>query len=237
MNQPIVDGVLFDIDDTLVNLESAMSKTLRHIASDLLAHFDEAQWTEYILLYTQDPQGYYDHYLAREISFAEQRIRRMRYAHACLGQVPLGDEVVERWHAEYAETLPRHFAPFEDVHPLLDALEEAGIPYGAISNNTVDLQRTKLDLSGLERVTVLVGVDTIGRVKPEPEIFHEGARRIGADPARTLYVGDNRLVDAEGSTAAGLRGLWLNRSGACAAGYTGEIVAGLDEVGVRYLRL
>ena len=55
----------------------------------------------------------------------------------------------------------------------------------------------------------------------------EGVRRLGTGPGETLYVGDNRLLDAEGSTAAGLRGVWLNRAGEPAPGFTGREVASL----------
>lgn len=230
-----IAGVLFDIDDTLIDLETAMGHTLQHIGAELLSHLDASEWLEYKRIFARDPQGYYDLYLSGHLSFAEQRIRRVRYSHACLGLFPLGDEQAEQWHANYEQTLPRHFAPFDDVLPLLDALDVAGIPYGAVSNNVESYQRTKLDTSGLTRMTVLVGIDTVDSAKPDAAIFLEGARQIGCAPARTLYVGDNRTVDAVGATDAGLIGLWLNRSGSEPGDYNGGIISGLAEVIPRYL--
>ena len=52
---------------------------------------------------------------------------------------------------------------FEDVPPLLDALDAAGIPYGAVSNNVHDYQRAKLDSAGLERIRREVWRTTWGR--------------------------------------------------------------------------
>lgn len=43
----------------------------------------------------------------------------------------------------------------------------------------------------------------IGIRKPNPEIYLEAARRIGVEPARCIYVGDNPSRDAEGTRAAG----------------------------------
>jgi putative hydrolase of the HAD superfamily len=43
-------------------------------------------------------------------------------------------------------------------------------------------------------------------------------------------VGDNRLLDAEGSTAAGLAGVWLNRAGEVVEGFDGTAVSTLADL-------
>jgi putative hydrolase of the HAD superfamily len=43
-------------------------------------------------------------------------------------------------------------------------------------------------------------------------------------------VGDNRLLDAEGSTAAGLLGVWLNRSGETESAFAGHQVGSLVDL-------
>ena len=53
---------------------------------------------------------------------------------------------------------------------------------------------------------------------------------MGTTPAETLYIGDNRLLDAEGSTAAGLLGIWLNRGGEQAPDFQGQEVSSLLEL-------
>lgn len=228
--QPVIEGVLFDIDDTLVDLETAMGRTLHHIGAETLAHLSEAEWTQYKRLYTSDPHGYYDQFLAGKLSFTEQRIRRAKHAQASFIAEPLDGVAAARWNHAYESTLPLHFEPYEDVIPVLDELDRLGIPYGAVSNNVHDYQRAKLDRAGLERVAALVGIDAVGVAKPDPAIFLEGARRLGIDPARTLYVGDNPVVDAVGADAAGLVGVWLDRSGGLGDGFEGRRITGLDGV-------
>jgi FMN phosphatase YigB (HAD superfamily) len=39
--------------------------------------------------------------------------------------------------------------------------------------------------------------------KPNPEIYWEAARRVGVDPCKCAYVGDNPVRDVEGTQAAG----------------------------------
>ncbi|KRF05754.1 haloacid dehalogenase [Arthrobacter sp. Soil782] len=225
-----VQGVLFDIDDTLVDLETAMGRTLHHIGAETLAHLTEAEWAEYKSLYTRDPHGYYDQFLAGELSFTEQRIHRARHAQAEFLSEPLEGASAARWNKAYEATLPLHFEPYEDVVPVLDELDRLGIPYGAVSNNVHDYQRAKLDKAGLHRVAALVGIDAVGVAKPNAAIYLEGARLLGTDPANTLYVGDNPVVDAQGADAAGLIGIWLDRRSRQDEGFSGHRITSLTDV-------
>lgn len=215
-----VEGVLLDIDDTMVDLHRAMDATLRSVARQTGLDVPAELEVEYALDFSRDPDGFYDRYLAGELDFATQRQYRVRAAHERLGLEPIAD--LDGWDALYTAILPTHFTAFDDVVPLLDALDAAGIPYGALSNNVADYQRAKLDRAGLTRIGVLVGTDTLGVAKPDPAIFVEGARQLGATPERTLYVGDNPAVDAVGATDAGLVGVWLDRGRTGGNGAVGQ---------------
>jgi putative hydrolase of the HAD superfamily len=225
-----VRGVLFDIDDTLVDLEYSMTTALREVSEHLLPGLDQAGWERFGRIFTHETTHYYDQYLAGDLTFNEQRLLRGRAALGHFG-VDLGEgEESHRWLSAYMEKQPSYVKPFPDVLPLLDVLDRAGIPYGAVSNNVHDYQRAKLDSAGLERISRLVGTDTLGVAKPNPAIYLEGVRLLGTPAAETLYVGDNRLLDAEGSTAAGLLGVWLNRTGEPGQGFDGGMVASLDQL-------
>ena len=205
-------AVLFDIDDTLVDLAQAMGRTLREIPDPTLGHLGEDDWVRYAHLYTADPERHYDRFLAGDLTFQEQRVHRIRHARAPFTREPFVGTAVDDWVLAYEQMLPRHFRTFDDVTPLLDVLDEKGVPYGAVSNNTYAYQRAKLDRAGLGRMKVLVGIDTVGVAKPAPGIFREGVRLLGSDLHRTVYVGDNRQVDALGARDAGLIGVWLDRT-------------------------
>jgi putative hydrolase of the HAD superfamily len=225
-----IRGVLFDIDDTLVDLEYAMTTALREVSEHLLPGLDQAGWERFGRIFTHETTHYYDRYLAGELTFNDQRLLRGRAALGHFG-VDLADgEEAHQWLAAYGRVQPAYVRAFDDVMPLLDLLDDAGIPYGAVSNNVHDYQRAKLDGAGLERVTRLVGTDTVGVAKPEPAIYLEGVRLLGTKPADTLFVGDNRLLDAEGATAAGLLGVWLNRVGEPGHGFAGFEAGSLAEL-------
>ncbi|WP_028264664.1 HAD family hydrolase [Arthrobacter sp. MA-N2] len=224
-----VRGVLFDIDDTLVDLEYAMTTALRDVSEHLLPGLDQAGWEKFGRIFTHETTHFYDRYLAGELTFNEQRLLRGRAALGHFG-VELGGDDSHTWLNDYARLQPSYVRAFSDVKPVLDALDALGIPYGAVSNNVHDYQRVKLDSAGLSRVSVLVGTDTVGVPKPDPAIYLEGVRRLGTTPAETLFVGDNRLLDADGSTAAGLRGVWLNRTGELVSDFSGREIDSLSQL-------
>ena len=55
--------------------------------------------------------------------------------------------------------------------------------------------------------------DEVGWRKPHPDIFAEAFRRTGADPARTLFVGDRLDIDVVGAHRAGMDAAWLSPGG------------------------
>lgn len=208
----VIEGVLLDIDETLVDLEGAMHRALREVTAPYV-ELNEAGWADFCRIFTRGSEDIYDLYVAGEITFAEQRVLRAERCLANAGTAFPDAAAASAWLTAYETAQPRYVRAFDDVAPLLDALDTAGVRYGAVSNNVHDYQRAKLDHAGLERVKVLVGIDAVGAAKPDPAIFHEGLRLLGTSAANTVYIGDNPHHDVVGATAAGLHAVWLNRSG------------------------
>lgn len=234
-----ITGVLFDIDETLVDLYRAMADAMIFASEGLLPDFTAADWEDFAAVYMADPLEYYDRYVAGEFTFVQQRGLRARVVFEKLGFQEFTDAVEQRWISDFETAQPQSIQAFADVVPLLDALDAAGIPYGAVSNNVHDYQRTKLDVAGLVRIGVLVGIDTVNVSKPDPAIFLEGCRQLGTVPEETLYVGDNFMVDGVGAANAGMHSVWLNRGGKVVpvvsegdASVAAElrVVTGLDQV-------
>lgn len=206
-----IRGVLFDIDDTLVDLRSAMWAAL-DVSLPLLAatDVDAARFRAVFEDFVRDPEEFYVAFLAGDLGFEEQRQRRILGAMSRAGVAVVDDPDLVAWDAAYRVAVAEHWAPISGVVGLLDELDARGIAYGAVSNNTYARQRAKLDGSGLERVAHLVGVDTVGAAKPDPEMFLEGCRLLGVQPGEALFVGDNWEADVLGAQAAGLQAVWFN---------------------------
>ena len=69
----------------------------------------------------------------------------------------------------------------------------------------------KVDALGLGNIpwTALLDCEQVGTLKPQPEVFLEGARRLGLSPDQVLVVGDRLDADVTGAVRAGMRAAWL----------------------------
>ena len=207
-----IQGVLFDIDDTLIDLNSAAIRGFHRMTQQDFAHLAPDAREHIARDYADDGAGAYERYMSGELTFLGQRAERIRRAYGLANvQAPVA-EALGAWSAEYERSVRSMWEPYPDVHACLDSLEALGIPYGAVSNNIESYQRDKLVASGLERIELVVGSDTAGAPKPDPRPFHEGCRLLGTEISETLYVGDNPINDVQGALNAGLQAILINRA-------------------------
>ncbi|MEY8688947.1 MAG: HAD family hydrolase [Leptothrix sp. (in: b-proteobacteria)] len=106
--------------------------------------------------------------------------------------------------AIYASRMTRLTRVFDAIGPVLDGLDQAGIPWGIVTNKHSRFATQVVEAVGLAaRSRVLVCGDTAARAKPHPDPLLEAARRLQIDPAHCAYVGDD-LRDVEAGRAAGM---------------------------------
>jgi HAD superfamily hydrolase (TIGR01509 family) len=102
---------------------------------------------------------------------------------------------------------PDGWLPYSDTEPTLRTLHEAGIKVAVVSNIGFDI-RPHFEAWGLlDLVGAFALSYEVGRIKPDPAIFLRACGMIGADPERTLMVGDTP-ADA-GAVKAGCAALVL----------------------------
>lgn len=98
--------------------------------------------------------------------------------------------------------------PYDDVLPGLMRLK-GRVLVGSISNGNADLQAIGLS----HHFKVSVAAHQLGCRKPDAAIFLAACDQLGVRPADAVYVGDDVLLDVQGAQDAGLRAVWMNRSG------------------------
>lgn len=206
-----VDTVLLDVDDTLVDTRGAFAVALDAVAD---AHLPEDVDRAAVLdHWRSDPAGHYARFTRGETDVRTQRRLRADLLHRTFGGAPVGEDAFDAWDELFWGTFERSWRAFDDAAELVDGLRSAGVRLGAVTNAATALQERKLAAVGID-LPVLVGVDTLGYGKPHPDVFVEGARRLGSAPERAAYVGDEPTVDARAAHDAGLVGVWLDRPGA-----------------------
>ena len=107
-----------------------------------------------------------------------------------------------------------HTAVFADAADTLRRLRATGYKVGIITNGRSFLQNRKLAVSGLLPLldcAVVAGDEGVS--KPNAELFIRTAYRLGVPPQDCVYVGDNPVADIAGATAAGMRAVYIDRTG------------------------
>jgi HAD superfamily hydrolase (TIGR01509 family) len=111
--------------------------------------------------------------------------------------------------AKVQETFRSALCPIDGVGSVLEGLE---IPHCVASSSALDRVSLSLSLTGLARHfgDRLYTAQMVDRGKPAPDLFLYAARRMQADPARTLVIEDSvsgvRAAKAAGMTAWGFVG-------------------------------
>ena len=209
-----IDGVLFDIDDTLVDTRGAFAAALAVVGERYLPDLPTRRHPELLSHWRADPGGHYARYTRGEAGYREQRLARANAMHAAFGGALLDEEGFTTWDEVFEGAFRAAWEPHDDAADAVGELLSLGLAVGALSNASVDYQSLKLERVGLaDLVPMLVGVDTLGFGKPDPRVFVEACRLLGTDPAHTAYVGDELDVDAVAARTAGLVGVWLDRPG------------------------
>jgi HAD superfamily hydrolase (TIGR01662 family) len=113
---------------------------------------------------------------------------------------PLSGKLTRLWRDHDGRRVPR-----PDVKDVVIELSRRGYLIGIIANTITETEIPDwMETEGLTKYFKTVVLSSKVRIrKPNPEIYWEAARRIGVEPSRCAYVGDNPVRDVEGCRAAG----------------------------------
>jgi pyrophosphatase PpaX len=171
--------VLFDLDGTVVDSGAIILASMRHATREVLG----SEHTDDELMRAVGGPGLE----AQMAAFAPDRIEELVTVYRAHNE-PLHDEL-------------EACAGIEEV---LVRLHEEGRRLGVVTakrRSTVELAFAKVPLAHL--FETVVGGDETTLHKPDPEPLLLAAKRMGADPAETAYVGDSPF-DVAAAKAAGM---------------------------------
>ncbi len=193
-----VKGVLFDLDNTLIDRDRVFLAWAHWFVRDRLGLCDDLSASETIeLIVALDAGGY---------GPKEAMFRSLKDRYPCLAE-----EAAELVVA-FREQLREHIVEVDEcASKFLNALERIGLPWGIVTNGSSS-QLLKVRKIGLDTRTGRVVVsEMLGVRKPSPEIFRAAADRLGVDPPDILFVGDNPQADIAGAAKVGMQTAWLRR--------------------------
>lgn len=113
---------------------------------------------------------------------------------------PLAGRLTRLWRDHDGRRIPR-----PDAKETILELDRRGYILGIIANTITETEIP--DWMEADAVAsyfkAVVLSSKVALRKPDPEIYWEAARRVGVEPARCAYVGDNPVRDVEGTRDAG----------------------------------
>ena len=147
--------------------------------------------------------------------------RREAWSHALAEHGVKDVSFAEQLAADFwRERRMRHIV-FSDAEPCLKNLQGC-YRLGLVTNGAPDLQREKLEGAKLAHYfDEIVISGEVGVGKPDSQIFVLALDALGVRPEEAVMVGNSLERDIAGAQRAGIRGIWLNRSG---DDHNGEIV-------------
>jgi HAD superfamily hydrolase (TIGR01549 family) len=215
-NEPVATdgplrGVLFDLDDTLFDHVHGARAALAGVHR-MHACFAARPFAEFEHAHARCLEELHARVVRGEMGIDAARLARFRRLFVESGVEPTDAELAATAMA-YRDTYMSARRPIEGALDLLAVLKTR-VKIGIVSNNLLKEQQDKVRLCGFEdHVDALVVSEEVGVAKPDPEIFRVALARLRCEASEVVMIGDSWANDIEGAHAAGIRAIWLNRTG------------------------
>lgn len=209
MGRPPIRGVAFDLDGLLVNTE----ELYQHVGGELLARRGRTFEADLLDQMMGRPQA-----VSLQIMIDWHGL----------------DDTIETLATETREIftglLDTRLEPMPGALPLVDALEQRGVPRGVATSSGPDFAHDVLTRVGLlHRLGFVLTAADVTHGKPHPEMYQSAARRLGVDVAEMLVLEDSengcKAAVAAGATVVAVPGGHSRRHDFTGARFIAESLA------------
>tara|TARA_B100001079_G_C16407839_1_gene514645 strand:+ start:315 stop:998 length:684 start_codon:yes stop_codon:yes gene_type:complete len=191
-------GLAFDLDDTLIDRETAFNKIFKIFYKNQQAinkKFTEKETLKFF--WDLCPNNSID------ISYCFETLKK---------QFPEINISLENFYKFYYETFLKVIKPHKGVIEFLDKLIEKKVNFGIVTNGN-DYQLKKIETTGLkDKYNFVIASEIFGHSKPKIEIFQETLRLLKlntVDIDKVLFIGDNPYTDIIGAKSYGFKTAWI----------------------------
>ncbi|MBL07169.1 MAG: hypothetical protein CL773_05545 [Chloroflexi bacterium] len=191
-------GVVFDLDDTLIDRKSAYNQFIEimHDNFEIFKHFSKIKAQEYF--WNLSPNNSFNIQKALEKIKSDFNEFNMNY---------------EEFYEFYYDNMSRLVKPFNGVAKFLDELKTKNIKLGIVTNGGMH-QYKKLKNTGLEnKHDFVIASEIFGYEKPHKKIFIETLRQLNLSPKEVenvVFIGDNPYTDIIGAQSVGFKTIWIS---------------------------
>ena len=102
--------------------------------------------------------------------------------------------------------------PYPDVINVLNRLKEKGYLLGIITDGTIERQKRKISLLGLDNFfDTIIFTKQLNNPKPSKIPFEYAIEKLNVNSECTYYVGDNPLIDFKGAKKTGMKTIRVSK--------------------------
>jgi len=188
-------AVLFDLDGTLLDRDTSIKQFVAAQYDRLITHLKHISKANYISRFIElDCHGHvWKDKVYREL-VAEFEIREVSW------QALLQD---------YETQFQGHCVPFPFLVEMLTRLKQQGYSLGIVSNGLGTFQTRAIEGLGIQEYFEVILISEIEQVrKPQAEIFHRAAKRLGVIAKNSVFIGDHPEADIMGAKNVEMKAIW-----------------------------
>jgi HAD superfamily hydrolase (TIGR01509 family) len=201
--------IFFDIDDTLIDSESAHIYAIQQIYQ---YHFSNlaTSLNDIVHRWIEITNKNLNLFFKGELTLEQQRINRIVEFWQING-VNISKDEAKKIYSQYHLFFLQACKIFSDVMPTLEELKNYH-QLGIISNGIYSDQMCKLKHNNLLYLFDEIFIsENVGHSKPDKEIFLYAAREMGVCLSQSIYIGDSYKLDYLGGKNAGMNTILLDR--------------------------
>lgn len=113
---------------------------------------------------------------------------------------------------QYADMLKMHWTRTDAFPEAGEFFAKCPVPVYLVTNNDTEYIVENMNYNGLKPAGI-VSSQTAGYYKPRKEIFEKALELTGLKADEVIHVGDSIASDIKGAEGAGIKAVWIDRSG------------------------
>ena len=201
--------IFFDLDETLIDIKKAQNEAIESLYSKY--GFDtKTSLTEFIQKWDSLTEYHYKFYTTKQISYEEQRRRRVIDLFKDFG-ILLEQDPIEVYNA-YLKEFENAWVVYDDVMDTLNELKSNGYTLGLISNGDFDQQVQKMKKVGIYNMFSFVNTSSQFEVsKPNPKLYQTIFSMHSIDLKDVCYVGNSYKKDVLPCRELGIKAILIDR--------------------------
>ncbi len=199
-----IEAVLFDLGGTLIEttgIPHVMKKILRHRGIDRSLKEISTAWKK-----AEKELNFRDLTTLLDEFWVKWNLRILGNLRVGSNERELAEFIATHWWDYSSVTL------YPDAEKILPLLKMKDLKMGVITNGLQsDVDKILPSVNLQDFFGVVVVIDTLRKMKPDPEVFLYALEKLNTPTSNTIFVGDEIDADYKGAQGAGLTAYLIDR--------------------------